>query len=51
MQKNKRINIRLSAQDLEGIQQRALEEGMPYQTLIASVIHKYVAGGLTDRRG
>jgi predicted DNA binding CopG/RHH family protein len=51
MQKNKRINIRLSAQDLEGIQQRAFEEGMPYQTLIASVIHKYVAGGLTDRRG
>lgn len=51
IQKNKRINIRLSAQDLEGIQQRALEEGIPYQTLIASVIHKYVAGGLTDRRG
>ena len=51
MQKNKRINIRLSAQDLEGVQQRALEEGIPYQTLIASVIHKYVAGGLTDKRG
>jgi len=50
IQKNKRVNIRLSSQDLEGIQQRALEEGIPYQTLIASLIHKYVAGGLSERR-
>jgi predicted DNA binding CopG/RHH family protein len=49
-QKNKRVNIRLSSQDLEGLQQRAVEEGIPYQTLISSLIHKYVAGGLTERR-
>jgi len=42
--KDKRINIRLSSRDLEDIQTRAAEEGMPYQTLIASVLHKYVSG-------
>lgn len=47
--KSKRINIRLSPQDLEGMQQRAIEEGIPYQTLVSSVIHKYVTGRLVDR--
>ena len=42
--KDKRINIRLSSRDLENIQIRAAAEGMPYQTLIASVLHKYVNG-------
>ena len=46
--KDKRVNIRLSAIDLMDIQARALEQGMPYQTLIASVLHKYVAGSLSD---
>ena len=46
--KEKRINIRLSAPDLMDIQARALEEGMPYQTLIASVLHKFVAGRLVE---
>jgi predicted DNA binding CopG/RHH family protein len=46
--KDRRVNIRLSAIDLLGIQARALEEGMPYQTLIASVLHKYVAGNLQE---
>lgn len=50
MQKTRRINIRLSPSDLLGIQQRAVEEGIPYQTLMASVIHKYVTGRLVDRR-
>ncbi len=50
--KEKRINIRLSARDLEALQRRALEEGMPYQTLIASILHKYVSGSLYEvRRG
>ena len=40
--KEKRINIRISTPDLMDIQDRPLEEGMPYQTLIASVLHKYV---------
>jgi predicted DNA binding CopG/RHH family protein len=44
----KRINIRLSAPDLMDIQARALEEGMPYQTLIASVLHKFVTGRLVE---
>ncbi len=48
VRKDKRINIRISARDLEAIQRRALQEGMPYQTLVASVLHKYVSGGLTD---
>lgn len=42
LKKSRRINIRLSAKDLEGIQIRAAREGMPYQTLISSIIHKYV---------
>jgi predicted DNA binding CopG/RHH family protein len=47
--KDKRIALRLSSADLEGIQSRAIEEGIPYQTLISSVIHKYVTGRLVDR--
>ena len=46
--KNKRINIRISGRDLMAIQKRAMEEGMPYQTLIASIIHKYASGSLYD---
>ncbi len=46
--KNKRINIRISGRDLSAIQRRALEEGMPYQTLIASVLHKFASGSLYD---
>jgi predicted DNA binding CopG/RHH family protein len=46
--KDKRINIRISGRDLGAIQRRALEEGIPYQTLVASVLHKYVSGGLRD---
>lgn len=47
--KNRRVNIRLSSGDLSDIQVKALEEGVPYQTLIASVLHKYVTGRLTER--
>ncbi|MBP9805769.1 MAG: hypothetical protein KBE22_12810 [Candidatus Accumulibacter sp.] len=46
--KDKRVNIRLSSGDLKDIQVKALEEGMPYQTLIASVLHKYVTGKLAE---
>ncbi len=48
--KEKRINIRLSTPDLMDIQARALEEGMPYQTLIASVLHKFVSGRLVESK-
>lgn len=46
--KDKRINIRISSRDLESLQRRALEEGIPYQTLVSSILHKYVSGGLHD---
>ena len=46
--KDKRINIRISGRDLGAIQRRALEEGIPYQTLVSSVLHKYVSGGFRD---
>ena len=48
-QKDKRTNIRISSQDLEGIQKKAIETGIPYQTLISSVIHRYVTGRLTEK--
>ena len=48
--KDKRINIRLSSPDLMDIQARALEEGIPYQTFIASVLHKYAAGRLFEKQ-
>ena len=47
--KDQRINIRLSAGDLRDIQVKAMQEGMPYQTLIASVLHKYVTGRLAEK--
>jgi predicted DNA binding CopG/RHH family protein len=46
--KDKRVNIRLSSIDLQDIQAKALVEGLPYQTLIASVLHKYVTGRLRE---
>ncbi len=42
--KDKRVNIRISSRDLEDIQARAAEEGIPYQTLMASILHKFVTG-------
>ena len=47
--KDKRVNIRLSSVDLTDIQVKAMEEGVPYQTLITSVLHKYVNGKLVER--
>ena len=47
--KDRRINIRLSSPDLMDIQARALEEGIPYQTFIASVLHKYASGRLVEK--
>jgi predicted DNA binding CopG/RHH family protein len=49
--KDKRVNIRISQTDLESLQKRALEEGIPYQTLMSSVLHKYVNGRLVENRG
>jgi predicted DNA binding CopG/RHH family protein len=46
--KDKRINIRISNRDLTVIQSRATEEGIPYQTFVSSIIHKYISGSLQD---
>lgn len=47
--KDKRVNIRISQRDLESIQRKALEEGIPYQTLISSLLHKFVNGRLVEK--
>ena len=47
--KNHRMNIRITKNDLDGIKIKAAEEGIPYQTLVASIIHKYVTGRLTEK--
>jgi predicted DNA binding CopG/RHH family protein len=46
--KDRRLNIRLSSKDLEAIQKRALAEGLRYQTLISSLLHKYASGRLRE---
>ncbi|MBI4598439.1 MAG: antitoxin [Candidatus Omnitrophica bacterium] len=50
LKKDRRVNIRLAQVDLEGIQTKAFGEGLPYQTLIASILHKYVTGSLVTKR-
>jgi len=47
--KDARINIRLSSRDLRSLQARALREGVPYQTLVTSILHKFVDGQLIDK--
>ncbi|MGA7297682.1 MAG: hypothetical protein WBW92_09250 [Rhodanobacteraceae bacterium] len=47
--KNKRVNIRMSGKDLELLQEYALREGIPYQTLMSSVLHKFVSGRFVER--
>ena len=47
--KDRRVNIRLPSADVRDIQALALREGIPYQTLIASILHKYVTGRLVER--
>lgn len=49
--KDMRVNIRMSGRDLDAIKKRALEEGIPYQTLMASILHKYADGRLVEKRG
>ena len=49
--KDKRITIRLYAHDYKGIQKKALEMGIPYQTLISGLIHRYIEGELISKNG
>ena len=51
MVKNKRITIRLYEHDYQGIQKKAMEMGIPYQTLISGIIHRYIEGDLTSKTG
>ena len=46
LQKDKRINIRMSGRDLLSLKRKANRFGMPYQTLISSILHQYVSGDL-----
>jgi predicted DNA binding CopG/RHH family protein len=49
LKKDKRINIRISSRDLLALQRLAVKEGLPYQTLVSSILHKYVSGRLEDK--
>jgi predicted DNA binding CopG/RHH family protein len=49
LKKDQRINIRISGMDLREIKRKAVEEGIPYQTLVSSILHKYVSGRLVDK--
>ena len=49
--KDRRVNIRISSKDLEEIQAIAVEDGMPYQTLMASVLHRFVSGRFVETAG
>jgi len=48
LKKDKRLNIRISERDLDELQKKAVSEGLPYQTFVSSIIHKYVNGKLVD---
>ncbi len=48
LRKDRRINIRISSKDLEEIQAMAVEDGIPYQTLMGSILHRYVSGRLVE---
>ena len=48
MRKDTRLNIRISSHDLKNLQKRAMQEGLPYQTFVSSLLHKYVTGRLVE---
>ncbi len=48
--KSERMNIRITPNDLRRLKIKAMEEGMPYQTLVSSIIHKYLIGRLQEQR-
>jgi predicted DNA binding CopG/RHH family protein len=49
MRKDKRVNIRMTERDLVHLQKTAMHEGLPYQTFIASILHKYINGRLVEK--
>ena len=50
LKKDKRVNIRISSKDLDEIRALAIEQGIPYQTLMASILHRYAHGTLVDKQ-
>ena len=50
LKKDKRLNIRISERDLNELQKRAVSEGLPYQTYVSSIIHKFVNGKLVEAK-
>lgn len=50
MRKDKRLNIRISERDLLELQRKAVNEGLPYQTYVSSIIHKFLNGSLVETR-
>ena len=49
LRKEKRVNIRMTERDIVRFQKKAIDEGLPYQTLISSVLHKYINGRLVEK--
>jgi len=49
LRKSKRLNIRISERDLSELQRKAVIEGLPYQTYVSSILHKFVNGNLVDK--
>jgi len=49
LRKDKRVNIRITERDLIRFQKKAVDDGLPYQTLISSVLHKYINGRLVEK--
>ena len=49
LRKDKRVNIQMSGRDLDAIKKRAIEDGIPYQTLMSSILHKYISGRLVEK--
>jgi len=50
LRKDKRLNIRISERDLLELQKKAVNEGIPYQTYVSSIIHKFINGSLVEAR-
>ena len=51
LRKDKRVNIRMAERDLVRLQKTAVQEGLPYQTLLSSILHKYINGRLVEKPG
>ncbi|KAF0178640.1 MAG: hypothetical protein FD164_2200 [Nitrospirae bacterium] len=50
LRKDKRLNIRISERDLLELQKKAVHEGLPYQTYVSSILHKFINGNLVEAR-